>query len=91
MHTLVVLVVAFAILAGCALFGRLLRGPAGLRTALLLFVPVWFLGAAYNMYVGVSQAGYGVADEAPMFVLVFGVPTAIALLLRWRLTRSSQA
>ena len=31
------------------------------------------------MYLGVKRAGYSVADEAPIFLLVFAVPAAIAL------------
>ena len=36
------------------------------------------------MWIGVSRAGYSVADEAPVFLVVFGVPAAVAALLAWR-------
>jgi hypothetical protein len=39
--------------------------------ALLVFLPVWFLGAGINMYLGVRRAGYSVADEAPIFCWSF--------------------
>jgi hypothetical protein len=35
----------------------------------------------------VSKAGYSVADEAPVFAIVFAIPAAIALLVCWRLSR----
>lgn len=34
------------------------------------------------MYIGVTQAGYSVADETPMFILVFGISAAVALFVR---------
>jgi len=36
------------------------------------------------MYIGVKRAGYSVADEAPVFLVVFAVPAALALLLWWK-------
>jgi hypothetical protein len=36
------------------------------------------------MWMGVSRAGYSVAEELPMFLLVFAVPAAVALLVWWK-------
>ncbi len=36
------------------------------------------------MYLGVRQAGYSVREELPIFLLIFLVPAAAALLLRWK-------
>jgi hypothetical protein len=72
------------------LAGRLLSPgtpAAGMATAARWFVPVWLIGAGINMYVGVARAGYSVAEEAPIFLLVFAVPAAVALLLAWGLSR----
>jgi hypothetical protein len=41
-----------------------------------------------NMWLGVAKAGYSVADEAPVFLLVFAVPAAVALLVWWRVARA---
>jgi hypothetical protein len=41
------------------------------------------LAAALNMWVGVAKAGYSVAEEAPVFVVVFAVPATIAGVLAW--------
>jgi hypothetical protein len=80
-----VIVVGLVLLAGCLLVGRLLGGPPALPTAALIFLPLWLVGAGVNMAIGVRKAGYTVAEEAPVFLLVFGVPALVALLLRWRL------
>jgi hypothetical protein len=42
------------------------------------------LGAAVNMAIGVRRAGYTVAEETPVFLVVFAVPALLALFLRWR-------
>lgn len=80
-----VIVVGLVLLAGCLLVGRLLGGPGALPTAAVIFLPLWLVGAGVNMAIGVRKAGYTVAEEAPVFLLVFGVPALVALLLRWRL------
>jgi hypothetical protein len=33
------------------------------------------------------EAGYTVAEEAPIFLLVFAVPAAVALLLVWKFSQ----
>ena len=38
-----------------------------------------------KMAVGVKRAGDTVAEEAPVFLVVFAVPAIVALFLRWRL------
>jgi hypothetical protein len=38
-----------------------------------------------NMYMGVKGASYSIADEAPIFLLVFAVPAAVALIVWWSL------
>lgn len=79
MHTLIVVSGGVALLAVCVIAGRLLGGRAAAATAALWFLPLWLAAAAVNMYVGVARAGYSVAAEAPIFLLVFGLPAAVAL------------
>jgi len=83
-HTVIVLGLGFVLLGLCSLVG-VLNGTSGLATATLVFVPLWFFGAGLNMLVGVRKAGYSVADEAPIFLIVFLIPAATALALWWRL------
>jgi hypothetical protein len=84
-HTAIVIGIGLALLAACLLLGRLVGGPPALPTAALVFLPLWLIGAGVNMALGVKKAGYTVAEEAPVFLVVFAVPALVALLLRWRL------
>jgi hypothetical protein len=36
------------------------------------------------MWIGVSHAGYSVADEAAIFLAIFGVPRAVAAAAWWK-------
>ena len=85
MHTVIVLAVGFGLFALCALVGHVLGGAPGVAAAALAFLPLWFVGAGINMYLGVKRAGYSVCEEAPIFLVVFGVPAAAALLAWWKL------
>ena len=68
------------------LAGRLVNSTtpvAGMATAARWFIPVWLVAAGINLWVGVTKAGYSVAEEAPIFLVVFAVPAALAVLLVW--------
>jgi hypothetical protein len=82
MHTVQVIAGGFVLLA---LFVLGAGKGVGRAKAALYFIPAWFVGAAVNMAVGVISAGYSVAAEAPIFLVVFGVPAAVAYFLyrRW--------
>ncbi|MEI4508599.1 hypothetical protein WBQ88_14715 [Sphingopyxis sp. CCNWLW253] len=47
-----------------------------------LFLILWLLVAIGNLLVGVLHAGYGWAEEAGIALVVFGMPAALALLVR---------
>jgi hypothetical protein len=90
MHTVKVIAGGFALLALCLLIGQLVGGPApvaGVASAAKLFIPLWLAAAAINVWIGVSKAGYTIADEAPIFLIVFAIPAAVALLVLWKLSR----
>ncbi len=55
----------------------------------LVFLPIWFVGAFVNAAIGVSH-DYTVAAEATVFLVVFGVPAAVALAISWALRRSTR-
>jgi hypothetical protein len=65
--------------------GAVLGGTPAAATAAVVFLPLWLIGAGINLYLGVKGAGYSIADEAPIFVLVFAIPAAAALFVWWRL------
>jgi len=90
MHTVKVIAMGIALLGICLLVGRLIGGPgqaASIATAAKVFLPLWLVGAGINLWIGVSKAGYSLADEAPVFAMVFAVPAAIALLVCWLVSR----
>lgn len=45
-----------------------------------LFLGLWLLVSIGNLFVGVLYAGYGWAEEALIWLLVFGVPAAAAVI-----------
>jgi hypothetical protein len=83
MHTIIVISSGLLVLAGCVMVARLLGASAA--TAALVFLPVWLIGSGVNMYVGVTRAGYTVAQETPIFLLVFAVPAAVAVFVWFKL------
>jgi len=46
------------------------------------FVAIWFVAAAANMWIGVSQAGYSLQEELPIFLLIFLLPAAVAVFVK---------
>ena len=65
--------------------GRLLgRGPETLALGAKLYIPLWFIAAAANMWMGVAKAGYSFMEELPIFLAIFGVPAAAAGFLWWK-------
>lgn len=87
MRTGLFLLAGLLLLAAALLLGRLFSAnyPAAATLATALFVAAWFLIAGVNMWVGVARAGYSVAEELPIFALIFGVPAAVAIILKWKI------
>lgn len=84
MHTVLVLAGGFFLLALCVSASRF----SGLSRSMgaIVFIPLWFVLAAFNLWVGVTRAGYTVAQEFPIFILVFGLPALVALVVWWKLS-----
>jgi hypothetical protein len=85
MHTLKIVGAGLLLLGVCLLLGWWLSGASGASRGALYFIPLWLLAAALNLYIGVSRAGYSVSDEAPIFLVVFLIPAAIAAFIHYRL------
>src|SRR5207244_12863962 len=86
-HTIKVIAGGLVLLGLCLLIARWIGGPTpatALATAAKVFIPIWLVAAGINMWVGVSKAGYSVAEEAPVFLVVFAVPAVVALVVLWR-------
>ena len=86
MRTVQFLVAGLLLMGGFLLLGKLFAGQfvEALRIATWAFVVVWLVVAAATMWAGVAKAGYSVTEELPIFLLIFAVPAAAAVLLKWR-------
>ena len=90
-HTIKVIAGGLLLLGLFVLAARFIHAAAptaGMAAAARWFVPVWLIGAAINMWIGVAKAGYSVAEEAPIFLLVFAVPAGVAMLIAWILSHA---
>jgi len=81
------LIAGLLLLGAALLLGRLFSShyPGATFVATIAYVALWLIIAGANMWVGVAKAGYSVTEELPIFLLIFGVPAAAAILLKWRL------
>jgi len=85
MRTIVIIVGGLVILGLFALAGwRLGGGAQSMVIATKIFIPVWLVAAVINMWIGVSRAGYSVAEELPIFSVIFIVPVAVAVFIWWK-------
>ncbi|MHA6206256.1 hypothetical protein ACXU4B_17650 [Dyella soli] len=81
MHTVIVIGSGLLLLGFMLLVGN--WTGLGVTRGALLFVPVWLALSAVNLWLGVSRAGYGVGEEMPIFLIVFGAPAVVALGAWW--------
>ena len=82
MHILMLVIGGLVVLAafyfGAGLMGRTAAAGAA------LFIWVWLAASILNAAVGVFRAGIPVINEMGAFVLIFGIPAAIAWYLAYR-------
>lgn len=86
MRTALIILSGLLAWAICVLLARRLGKPGGtaVAEATLAFVTVWFLVAATNMWIGMTRAGYTLAEELPVFLIIFGIPAAVATIVKRR-------
>jgi hypothetical protein len=86
MRTLIIIVIGFVIWGVCLGLAKLLANasPASINIATTIFVVVWFLVAAANMWMGMARAGYSLSDEFPIFLLIFLLPAITAVVVKWK-------
>ena len=86
MRTAIIIAVGFVLWAACLGVAKLLArsSTSSMITATVAFVVIWFVAAAANRWIGVSQAGDSLREELPIFLLIFLVPSAVALLVTWK-------
>ena len=86
MRTMVIILGGLLLLGLALLAARWIGGTAAgaMVTAAKVFLPIWFVIALVNMWIGVAQAGYSVAEELPIFLVIFAVPAVIAGFVWWK-------
>lgn len=82
MHTLMVVTSGVGLLVLMLLAGWLVRDNPGARKGARIFLVVWLAITLVNLVIGVMQAGYSLAEEIPIALVVYFVPAALALLAR---------
>ena len=91
MRTVVIIVGGVLLLGVFVLVGRIVGGGTNqsMVTSVKLFLPVWLAAALVNMWIGVSRAGYSVAEELPIFLAIFLIPGIAAAIIWWKLSSGS--
>jgi len=86
MRTAIIILGGFVLLGLCVLVGRWLGGDntKAMVVAVQVFIPIWLAAAGINMWIGVSQAGYSVAEELPIFLMIFALPAVPAAFVWWK-------
>lgn len=86
MRTVIIIVAGVALWAICIGVAKVLASSStsSMTVATVAFVVIWFVAAAANMWIGVSQAGYSFKEELPVFLAIFLLPTAVAILAKWK-------
>ena len=87
MRTLII--IAIGIVVGLLTMWVMRKAHKDPRTAFLAFAILWFAFCAYNMWVGVSSAGYAVTEELPFLAINFLVPLGVVFALRKRIGRGA--
>ena len=87
MRTALFLAAGFLVLGGALILARLFHEnfPAAATWSVVAFGAFWLAVTGFNMWVGVNRAGYSVAEEMPIFLLLFALPVVVAVVLRWKL------
>ena len=87
MRTAILIAAGFVLWGICLGIAKLAANLNASSTtiATVAFVALWFIAAAVNMWIGVARAGYSFMEELPIFLLIFLLPAAVAVAVKWRL------
>jgi hypothetical protein len=86
MRTVIIILVGLLLLVLCNFVARILGGSGthALVMASKVFIPIWFCVALVNLWAGVTRAGYTLAEELPIFLVIFVIPAGAAALVWWK-------
>ncbi|MFB2704216.1 hypothetical protein [Marinobacter shengliensis] len=83
MRTLLVIaggIILWAVIQGLT---KLLHQPASnswIPTS--IFAIIWLMVTSWNVWVGITQAGYTFLEELPIFLLTYLLPVTVAVLIQ---------
>jgi hypothetical protein len=85
-RTAIIIAAGFVLLAICLFVPRLLgrAEPHAVVLGAQVFIALWLAAALANLWLGVATAGYTVAEELPIFLLIFALPAAAAAYVWWK-------
>jgi hypothetical protein len=86
MRTAIIIVTGFILLVIFVFAGRLFGRPEPqvIATGAKVFIALWLVAALVNLWIGVNRAGYSVAEELPIFFVIFALPAAGAAYVWWK-------
>lgn len=87
MRTALFLLAGFLLLGATSILARLFGQiyPSAAAVATAVFLVLWLALTGFNLWLGVAKAGYSVAEELPVLLLLFGVPAVAAVALKWKI------
>jgi hypothetical protein len=85
MRTALIILAGFLVWGVCLGMAKVAAGGSESSTNLAtgIFVAVWFVAAGVNMWMGVTKAGYSFREELPIFLVIFLVPSLVAVIVKW--------
>lgn len=89
MRTLIIIAIGVVLAALLLMLFR--RDARLLRTVFVTFAIAWIAVCSYNMWLGITRAGYAVTEELPFLVANAGVPVLFAWWLQRRLRSGARA
>jgi hypothetical protein len=86
MRTVIILAAGLLLLAAIILFSKLFSNyyPSATTWGISVFLATWLAATGFNLWVGVNKAGYSVAEELPIMLLLYILPAAVALVAKWK-------
>lgn len=64
---------------------HLCGNSAGSIVAIKIFLPIWLILTAWNMYNGIYQADYSIWEDILFLLLNFAIPTMHAIFYEYRI------
>lgn len=87
MRTTIILAAGLLLFAAIAMFSKLFSNyyPGATTWGLYIFLTLWLIATGFNMWVGVSKAGYSFSEELPIMLLLYSVPAVVAIIFKWKI------